>query len=62
VAELERAFDAAGISNAQQWAREVEEYRPHPANDPSLGKLRGELSKYNPSPEVLDKILGTLQP
>jgi hypothetical protein len=60
VAELQAAFEAAGISNAAKWAREVEEYRPYPTNDPSFAKLRSELAKYNPSPEVVTKIVATL--
>ena len=53
-------FEAAGISSASQWAREVEEYRPYPTNDPTLAKLRGELAKYNPGPGVVDQIVATL--
>jgi ABC-type glycerol-3-phosphate transport system substrate-binding protein len=60
VAELQAAFEAAGISNAAKWAREVEEYRPYPTDDPSFAKLRSELAKYNPSPEVLTKIVAAL--
>jgi hypothetical protein len=60
IAEMQRAFEAAGIPNAARWAREVDEYRPYPTNDPSFGKLRQELAKYNPSPDVLQKILETL--
>jgi len=60
--QLVAAFTAAGIPNASKWAHEVEEYRPYPADDPSLAKLKKELQKYNPSPEVLAKILATLQP
>jgi hypothetical protein len=60
VAELQRAFETAGISNAARWAREVEEYRPYPTNDPSFAKLRQELAKYNPGPGVVDQIVATL--
>ena len=60
VAELQRAFEAAGISNAARWAREVEEYRPYPTNDPTFAKLRQELAKYNPGPGVVDQIVATL--
>ena len=60
VAELQRAFEAAGISNAARWAREVEEYRPYPTDDPSFAKLRRELAKYNPGPGVVDQIVATL--
>jgi DNA uptake protein ComE-like DNA-binding protein len=60
VAELQRAFEAAGISNAARWAREVEEYRPYPTDDPSFAKLRQELAKYNPGPGVVDQIVATL--
>jgi len=38
----------------------VDEYRPYPTDDPSLAKLRQELAKYNPAPDVLEKILATL--
>src|SRR3981189_2174338 len=38
--EIESALSAAGVSNAARWAHEVVEYRPHPADDPNLTKLR----------------------
>ncbi len=45
-AELVSAFEAAGITNASQWAHEVEEYRPYPADDPDFaaGGHLNELS------------------
>lgn len=58
--QLTAAFTAAGISNASRWAREVDEYRPYPANDPNLAKLRQNLAKYNPGQETVDKIVATL--
>jgi len=61
-AELQQAFEAAGISNAAKWAKEVVEYRPYPSDDPSFAKLKGELAKYNPSAEVVAKIVATLTP
>jgi hypothetical protein len=60
VEELQAAFDAAGITNADKWAREVAEYRPYPA-DPTWAQLRQELSKYNIAPDVLEKIIGLLE-
>jgi hypothetical protein len=36
------------------------EYRPYPTDDPSLTKLRQELAKYNPGPDVVDKIVAVL--
>lgn len=59
-AELQAAFEAAGIPGAAQWAREVVEYRPYPENDPNMAKLRQELAKYNPAPGVVDRIIATL--
>lgn len=59
-AELQAAFQAAGISNPANWAREVEEYRPYPTNDPTFAKLRQNLAKYNPGPGVVDGIIATL--
>ena len=32
IAELQQAFEGAGISNAARWAREVDEYRPYPTD------------------------------
>ncbi|MEA2828153.1 MAG: hypothetical protein QOG43_2592 [Actinomycetota bacterium] len=61
-AELQAAFTAAGISSPAQWAREVEEYRPYVADDPTFAKLRQELAKYNPGPGVVDQIVATLVP
>jgi hypothetical protein len=59
-AELEAAFEAAGIPNAEKWAHEVEEYRPYPTDDPTFAKLRDELSEYNPGDQVLDQIIAAL--
>lgn len=59
-AQLEAAFIAAGITGAAQWAKEVEEYRPYPAGDPTMAKLRQNLVKYNPGPGVVDKIVAAL--
>ena len=56
-ANLQAALENAQISNARKWAREVEEYRPNPENDPDYAKLRGELAKYNPSPGIVDRII-----
>jgi hypothetical protein len=60
VAELTAAFEADGISNASRWAREVEEYRPYPTDDPTFAKLREKLKKYNPSSAVVDQIVAAL--
>lgn len=60
--ELAAAFAAAGIPNAEAWAEEVEEYRPYPADDPNWTKLRTELAKYKPPPDVLEQIIATLVP
>jgi len=59
---MEAAFNAAGITNAEKWAREVEEHRPYESTDPSLAKLQKNLAKYNPSAETLAKILVVLKP
>jgi hypothetical protein len=59
-AEIQQALEAAGVPNAARWAREVEEYRPYPTNDPSFAKLRQELAKYNPAPGVVDQIVATV--
>ena len=61
-AQLESAFAAAGVPNPANWAKEVEEYRPYPKDDPSWAKLRGQLAKYNPGPGVVDHIIDVLEP
>ncbi len=60
IEELTAAFEAAGIDQAERWAREVDEYRPYDTSDPTFASLRQELSKYNPSEEVLEAIIATL--
>lgn len=60
--QLAAAFTAAGVQNAAKWADEVVEYRPYPADDTTFAKLRGELAKYNPAPDQLEKIIGALVP
>ena len=60
--QITSAFEAAGVPNASRWTREVVEYRPYPADDPTLTKLRQNLAKYNPSPDTLNRIFSVLQP
>ena len=60
VEQLQAAFEAAGIPNADRWAREVAEYRPYPS-DPSWAQLRQELGKYNIDPAVLAQIIAVLE-
>jgi hypothetical protein len=60
--EIEAALSAAGVSNSGRWAKEVVEYRPYPADDPNLTKLRDNLAKYNPGQETVDKIVSALTP
>ena len=60
--ELVAVFERAGIPGAERWAEEVEEYRPYPADDPTFAKLRGELAKYNPGRDTVDKIVQSLTP
>ena len=59
-AQLQAAFEAAGVPNASTWIREVQEYRPYPTDDPSFAKLRSNLAKYNPSADTLSRILAAL--
>ena len=60
-AELQAGFEAAGISNTRQWAREVEEYRPYPEDDPDLTKLRTGLAEHNADPGIVDAIIALLE-
>ncbi|MEV1167652.1 hypothetical protein [Nonomuraea sp. NPDC049784] len=60
--EIAAALQAAGVDNAERWAREVTEYRPYAADDPNLTSLRDNLAKYNPGQETVDKIVSALVP
>jgi hypothetical protein len=60
--QIAAALEAAGVTNADRWAEEVVEYRPYPADDPNLGKLRQSLAKYNPGQETEAKIVSALTP
>jgi ABC-type glycerol-3-phosphate transport system substrate-binding protein len=60
--ELVAALSAAGVQNADRWAREVMEYRPYPTDDASLQKLQDNLAKYNPDAPTLAAILAALEP
>lgn len=60
--EIAAALEAAGVTNAPRWAREIAEYRPYPKDDPTFAKLRDELAKYNPADGVVDLIVATLVP
>jgi ABC-type Fe3+-hydroxamate transport system substrate-binding protein len=58
--ELIAALEANGVTNAEKWAEEIEEYRPYPTDDPTFGRLRDELEKYNPDPITLEAIVASL--
>jgi len=60
--EIDAALRSAGVSNSGRWADEVVEYRPYPADDPNLSKLRENLAKYNPGQDTTDKIVSVLTP
>ena len=60
--DIASALSTAGVSNAERWAKEVVEYRPYPADDPNMTKLRDNLAKYNPGQETVDKIVSALTP
>jgi hypothetical protein len=60
--DIAAALSNAGVSNAERWAKEVVEYRPYPADDPNMTKLRDNLAKYNPGQETVDKIVSALTP
>jgi hypothetical protein len=59
-AQLQAAFEAAGVPNASRWIIEVQEYRPYPTDDPTFAKLKSNLAKYNPSADTLSRILAAL--
>jgi hypothetical protein len=58
--EIAQALKSAGVSNPGRWAEEVVEYRPYPADDPDLTKLRDNLAKYNPGQQTTDQIVSVL--
>ncbi|HEV8671078.1 MAG TPA: hypothetical protein VGS01_10130 [Candidatus Limnocylindria bacterium] len=59
-AQLQAAFEAAGVPNASRWVIEIREYRPYPTDDPSFAKLKSNLAKYTPSADTLSRILAAL--
>lgn len=59
--QLIDTFTKNGISRPEQWAREVDEYKPYPDSEyPQLTRLRKELTKYRPTPDTLEKIIASL--
>ncbi|MFI6790529.1 hypothetical protein ACIBG4_24700 [Nonomuraea sp. NPDC050383] len=60
--QIAAAFTAAGVGNAERWAREVVEYRPYAADDADLTSLRQNLAKYNPGEDTVNKIVSALTP
>ncbi|MEU0568978.1 hypothetical protein ABZ297_26880 [Nonomuraea sp. NPDC005983] len=60
--QIATALQAAGVANAERWAREVVEYRPYDAGDSDLTSLRQNLAKYNPGEETVNKIVSALTP
>jgi hypothetical protein len=61
-AEITASLAAAGVPNADRWAREVTEYRPYPADDRTLQKLQQNLATYSLDRATLAGILSALAP
>lgn len=59
--EIAAAFTAAGVSNADKWAKEVTEYGPY-TQDTIAGTLTKELGKYGIDDATLNTILQVLHP
>ena len=53
---------SSDLANPANWAKEVVEYRPYPADDPTFKKLQDNLAKYKPDAATLSGILATLVP
>lgn len=60
VAEIAAVLDSNGVTNSAKWAKEIGEYRPYPADDPTFASLRKNLAKYNPSTATVDGIVASL--
>lgn len=60
--EIFRALSRVGVVDPDRWTQKVIEYRPYPANDPNLGKLRQNLVRDNPGQATIDKIVSALAP
>lgn len=58
--ELVGALTAAGVANADRWAREIQEYGPYSATE-LKATLTRELAKYNIAPDQLGKLLSALR-
>ncbi|EID80017.1 hypothetical protein W59_10489 [Rhodococcus opacus RKJ300 = JCM 13270] len=59
--QIQAAFEAAGVSNAGKWAKEVTEYGPY-SPDTISDTLTKELGKYGIDQQTLDTILSVLAP
>jgi len=59
--QIQAAFEAAGVSNAGKWAKEVTEYGPY-SPDTMSDTLTKELGKYGIDQQTLDTILSVLVP
>ncbi|MDJ0419797.1 hypothetical protein [Rhodococcus opacus] len=59
--QIQAAFEAAGVSNAGKWAKEVTEYGPY-SPDTMSDTLATELGKYGIDQQTLDAILSVLAP
>ena len=59
--QIQAAFEAAGVSNAGKWAKEVTEYGPY-SPDTISDTLTKELGKYGIDEQTLNTILSVLAP
>ncbi|MBC2638273.1 MULTISPECIES: hypothetical protein [unclassified Rhodococcus (in: high G+C Gram-positive bacteria)] len=59
--QIAAAFTAAGVANADKWAKEVTEYGPY-TPDTISDTLTKELGKYGIDQQTLHTILGVLAP
>lgn len=60
--DIAATLKSNGVDNPGEWAQIVMAYRPYPANDPSLAKLRRVLLQYHADPDTIAKTLNSLTP
>ncbi len=59
--DLRAAFERAGISHAEAWAREIEDHRPYPEDDHEFKQLRSDFARHNHNMGAIDDIIALLK-
>jgi hypothetical protein len=62
IQDLSASLRANGVNDPEHWSKVIVQFRPYPANDAGMAKLKTVLGRYQADPDTTGKITNALIP